>query len=247
MMLAVSLATGLLIAPPVSPGASRRVTKMRMAYTGERIALGTHVATLEGRCDSGDDSACTMLDQLAGYAKALEDLNGRRVRAPDAPLIQNESMLRPTTAADAQVIKNELSLSDDATLAAAPATSVTGALVRLFDAFDSDACGYITLKTLQASWRAGRKGIEHRYTSGSTRDAKWEVRQARAGSRRLARLFSSSAAGNGGKVSRDEFVAALKSEYEKRMERGLSNSGAVAEIVCNMPQRALFTEMYGSE
>ena len=66
MMLAVSLATGLLIAPPVSPGASRRVTKMRMAYTGERIALGTHVATLEGRCDSGDDSACTMLDQLAG-------------------------------------------------------------------------------------------------------------------------------------------------------------------------------------
>ena len=256
MMLVFSLAVGLLVAPPVCPGAGRRIGCMRMSYSGERTELGTHIASLELRCEAGEGSACTMLDQLAGYAKALEDLDERRVRAPDAPVIQNELMLdvdatlaaAPVSpskgAGSATKVASTSKGGGSATSVVADPSSVAGALVKLFDALDSDASGVITLKSFQASWLAGRTGG---YTTGSRRDAKWEARQAAAGSRRISRLFSSSAAGNRGKVSRDEFVTTLKGEYDKRMERGLSDSRAVAEITSNMPQRALFAEMYGSE
>ena len=47
-------------------------------------------------------------------------------------------------------------------------------------------------------------------------------------------------------ISRDDFVDAFAVEFEKRIARGLSESRAVAEILTNMPQRALFSQMYGS-
>ena len=71
----------------------------------------------------------------------------------------------------------------------------------------------------------------------------WEARQARAGARRITRVFSK----KGGRMTQREFVEAFSAEYGKRIQRGLPQSRAVAEILTNMPQRALFQEMYGSE
>ena len=48
-------------------------------------------------------------------------------------------------------------------------------------------------------------------------------------------------------MTQREFVAAFAGDYAKRIARGLPPSRAVAEILTNMPQRALFQEMYGSE
>ena len=71
----------------------------------------------------------------------------------------------------------------------------------------------------------------------------WEARQARAGARRITRVFSK----KGGRMTQREFVEAFAADYDKRIQRGLPQSRAVAEILTNMPQRALFQEMYGSE
>ena len=71
------------------------------------------------------------------------------------------------------------------------------------------------------------------------------ARQARAGARRIKRLF-------GGKpdntLTMAEFVGVLASEYDKRLARGgLSLSRAISEVESNMPQRAIYAELYGNE
>ena len=48
-------------------------------------------------------------------------------------------------------------------------------------------------------------------------------------------------------MTQREFVEAFPLAVGKRIQRGLPQSRAVAEILTNMPQRALFQEMYGSE
>ena len=63
-----------------------------------------------------------------------------------------------------------------------------------------------------------------------------------AGARRITRLFKGAR-----EITRSEFVSVFANEYEKRVQRGLAESRAVAEILTNMPQRALFNQMYGNE
>ena len=48
-------------------------------------------------------------------------------------------------------------------------------------------------------------------------------------------------------MTQKQFVEAFIVDYDKRIAKGLPESRAVAEILTNMPQRALFQEMYGSE
>uniref|UniRef100_A0A7S2MRC5 EF-hand domain-containing protein n=1 Tax=Haptolina brevifila TaxID=156173 RepID=A0A7S2MRC5_9EUKA len=217
------------------------MSRPRMA-AGEAIGtLSTHILSLEAQCQAGESSACVMIDQISGYAQALKDLNERRTRAPDAPIITDER----SDPADDALRKTRFTF--DAAAAEDP-NSVTGALVKLFKAYDREGVGEVSLSKLTSRWVASRTDGSSLYMpSSGGGPLEWEARQARAGSRRMHRLFAASATGNGGKVSLDEFVGTLVNEYEKRMERGLSQSRAIAEISTNMPQNAIFAEMYGSE
>lgn len=84
------------------------------------------------------------------------------------------------------------------------------ALVRLFKAYDHCRAGEISLERLTSRWVRGREdecdvGATSFYSDCNT-DMDWEARQARAGSRRMQRLFAASASNNGGKVTMGEFV-----------------------------------------
>ena len=228
-----------------SPGATApRVSPLAMSsYVAEKSgSLGGLVGGLEAQCKGGDNDACLMLDQLSGYAQALTDMKGRRSRAPDAPTITNEKTLGAGASGGAAATSTSTASSQ--AISSTP-DSVAGALVKLFNAYDRDATGFIALETLTSRWASERMDD---YTSNyGEQQTNWEARQARAGARRIERLFAQSAASNGGKVPMSEFVGKFMSEYDKRIERGLPEGRAVAEINCNLPQRAVFAEMYGSE
>ena len=117
--------------------------------------------------------------------------------------------------------------------------TVAGALEELFNSYDTDRKGYITLSDFTSTWTAGRD------VDGT--DGEWEARQARAGARRIRRLFSCDPEGCAVDVTKAEFVDHFQTDYDKRMTRGLAERRAVTEILCNIPKRALFAEMYGSE
>lgn len=125
--------------------------------------------------------------------------------------------------------------------AAAEPETVHDALVKLFSAYDTSSTGSLSLDEFTKKWVDGRgsSGDDEALTDAAQ---DWEARQARAGARRIRRLFT-----NGEDVTMESFVGHFQDEYEKRIERGLSTSQATAEIVCNMPQQALFAEMYGTE
>lgn len=117
--------------------------------------------------------------------------------------------------------------------------SVGGALSELFDRYDTSRKGYITLTEFTSTWTAG---------NAYEASGEWEARQARAGARRIQRLFGCNGPdGCAVDVSKEDFVTHFQRDYEKRLSRGLSERRAIAEIICNIPQRALYAEMYGSE
>lgn len=113
-----------------------------------------------------------------------------------------------------------------------PAVSdVVQALTKLFNTYDTDNDGYITMTEMMA-------GVKRE----SVPQNEWSKRQARAGARRMRRRFSKT-----GKISLKEFVSTMSAEFAKRIERGLAISVAVAEILANLPERAIYAEVYGSE
>ena len=124
--------------------------------------------------------------------------------------------------------------------AAAEPETVRDALVKLFSAYDTSSTGTISLEEFTSKWVAGRGKSDDEVLTDAGQD--WEARQARAGARRIKRLFT-----DGKDMTLESFVGHFQDEYEKRIERGLSTGQATAEIVCNMPQQALFAEMYGTE
>jgi hypothetical protein len=119
--------------------------------------------------------------------------------------------------------------------------TVEGALVKLFNSYDTTRKGYITLDEFTSAWVAGREYADHNT---------WESRQARAGARRIRRLFQCEGpTGCLVDVTKETFVGIFGDYYAKRLEHGAlaSSTAAISEILCNIPQRALFAEMYGSE
>eukprot|EP00324_Dicrateria_rotunda_P006607 CAMPEP_0206171410 /NCGR_PEP_ID=MMETSP1474-20131121/42191_1 /ASSEMBLY_ACC=CAM_ASM_001110 /TAXON_ID=97495 /ORGANISM="Imantonia sp., Strain RCC918" /LENGTH=195 /DNA_ID=CAMNT_0053578827 /DNA_START=38 /DNA_END=626 /DNA_ORIENTATION=- len=118
--------------------------------------------------------------------------------------------------------------------------NVPDALSELFDRLDTSRQGSITLTDFTSTWTAGHENKEY--------GGQWEARQARAGARRIRRLFGCDGPdGCATDLKKEDFVSHFQGEYDKRMARGLPERRAVAEILCNIPQRALFAEMYGSE
>ena len=122
---------------------------------------------------------------------------------------------------------------------------VEEALYRLFNYYDANNNGRVTLDELV---RGSQSIYDHAPQS------EWATRQARAGARRMQRLFARAedlcaqdddASCVTGMISKEHFVGTLRSEFEKRIERGLSMSRAVAEIEANVPGRV--AEIYGSE
>ena len=116
--------------------------------------------------------------------------------------------------------------------------AVEGALTNLFGYYDADSDGYFTIDEMVRADDA----VRSTYDSSMSGSA-WGARQARAGMRRMRRLFAKSDSDDDGRVSLGSFVGTLLGEYEKRLERGLSVATAVAEIESHMPQ----AEMYGYE
>ena len=110
------------------------------------------------------------------------------------------------------------------------------ALQKLFAHYDTDSDGFITLDEMLT----GSSMIyDHNVQS------EWATRQARAGARRMRRLFTRGAATVDGKISASEFVGPLQVDFDRRLERGLSVARAVAEIEANLPGEV--AQLYGSE
>ena len=102
-------------------------------------------------------------------------------------------------------------------------SAVGGALERLFAYYDADKDGLITLDDML-------RGGESIYDRAASTE--WATRQARAGARRLRRIFSRG--GSDGRISQERFVSLLQLEFDRRIERGLSIARAVAEIEANL-------------
>ena len=199
--------------------------------------LSDYVLDLEKRCGAGDGDACDAIAQLDTFAKSLEERRARRAKA--AELLRAAGppsvAIAPSTPAPASTAAN---------FAPTPKPdSVEAALIRLFDSYDQTKSGAVALDAFTSRWVSERMRTVSRENDLTGTDRTWEARQARAGARRITRVFSK----KGGRMTQREFVEAFAAEYGKRIQRGLPPSRAVAEILTNMPQRALFQEMYGSE
>ena len=197
--------------------------------------LSDYVLDLEQRCGAGDADACDAIAQLDAFAKSLEQRRDRRkkaaelLRAAGPPAVATPSKPAPAAAENfAPTPKPD---------------SVEAALIRLFDSYDQTKSGAVALDAFTSRWVSERMRTVSRENDLTGTERTWEARQARAGARRITRVFSK----KGGRMTQREFVEAFAADYAKRIERGLPQSRAVAEILTNMPQRALFQEMYGSE
>jgi len=198
--------------------------------------LSDYVLDLERRCGAGDGDACDAIAQLDAFARSLEQKRDRRKKA--AELLRAAG---PPTIATTQSTPAPASAEN---FAPTPKPdSVEAALIRLFDSYDQTKSGAVALDAFTSRWVSERMRTVSRENDLTGTERTWEARQARAGARRITRVFSK----KGGRMTQREFVEAFSAEYGKRIERGLPQSRAVAEILTNMPQRALFQEMYGSE
>ena len=199
--------------------------------------LSDYVLDLEKRCSGGDGDACDAIAQLDGFAKSLEQKRARRAKAAELLRAAGPPSVAtaPATPAPASTAAN---------FAPTPQPdSVEAALIRLFDSYDQTKSGAVALDAFTSRWVSERMRTVSRENDLTGTERTWEARQARAGARRITRVFSK----KGGRMTQREFVEAFAAEYGKRIQRGLPQSRAVAEILTNMPQRALFQEMYGSE
>ena len=198
--------------------------------------LSDYVLDLERRCGAGDGDACDAVAQLDAFAKSLEEKRDRRKKA--AELLRAAG---PPTIATAPATPAPASAEN---FAPTPQPdSVEAALIRLFDSYDQTKSGAVALDAFTSRWVSERMRTVSRENDLTGTERTWEARQARAGARRITRVFSK----KGGRMTQREFVEAFAADYARRIERGLPQSRAVAEILTNMPQRALFQEMYGSE
>ena len=216
---------------------SCRVPRAAPTRAVKSALLSDYVLDLERRCSGGDGEACDAIAQLDGFAKSLEQKRARRAKAAELLRAAGPPSVAtaPATPAPASTAAN---------FAPTPQPdSVEAALIRLFDSYDQTKSGAVALDAFTSRWVSERMRTVSRENDLTGTERTWEARQARAGARRITRVFSK----KGGRMTQREFVEAFAAEYGKRIQRGLPQSRAVAEILTNMPQRALFQEMYGSE
>ena len=214
---------------------SCRVPRAAPTRAVKSALLSDYVLDLEKRCSGGDGDACDAIAQLDTFAKSLEQKRDRRkkaaelLRAAGPPTVATPPTPAPASAEN---------------FAPTPAPdSVEAALIRLFDSYDQTKSGAVALDAFTSRWVSERMRTVSRENDLTGTERTWEARQARAGARRITRVFSK----KGGRMTQREFVEAFAADYGRRIARGLPPSRAVAEILTNMPQRALFQEMYGSE
>ena len=214
-----------------------RVPRAAPTRAVKSALLSDYVLDLEKRCSGGDGEACDAIAQLDGFAKSLEQKRARRAKAAELLRAAGPPSVATAPAAPAPA-------STAANFAPTPKPdSVEAALIRLFDSYDQTKSGAVALDAFTSRWVSERMRTVSRENDLTGTERTWEARQARAGARRITRVFSK----KGGRMTQREFVEAFAAEYGKRIQRGLPQSRAVAEILTNMPQRALFQEMYGSE
>ncbi len=198
--------------------------------------LSDYVLDLERRCGAGDGDACDAIAQLDAFARSLEQKRDRRKKAAE--------LLRAAGPPTVATISSTPAPASAENFAPTPKPdSVEAALIRLFDSYDQTKSGAVALDAFTSRWVSERMRTVSRENDLTGTERTWEARQARAGARRITRVFSK----KGGRMTQREFVEAFAGDYGRRIERGLPQSRAVAEILTNMPQRALFQEMYGSE
>ena len=215
---------------------SCRVPRAPPSRAVKSALLSDYVLDLERRCGAGDGDACDAIAQLDTFAKSLEERRDRRKKA--AELLRAAG---PPTIATAPATPAPASAEN---FAPTPKPdSVEAALIRLFDSYDQTKSGAVALDAFTSRWVSERMRTVSRENDLTGTERTWEARQARAGARRITRVFGK----KGGRMTQREFVEAFAADYGRRIARGLPPSRAVAEILTNMPQRALFQEMYGSE
>ena len=215
---------------------SCRVPRAAPTRAVKSALLSDYVLDLEKRCSGGDGDACEAIAQLDAFARSLEQKRDLRKKA--AELLRAAG---PPTIATTQSTPAPASAEN---FAPTPKPdSVEAALIRLFDSYDQTKSGAVALDAFTSRWVSERMRTVSRENDLTGTERTWEARQARAGARRITRVFSK----KGGRMTQREFVEAFAADYAKRIQRGLPPSRAVAEILTNMPQRALFQEMYGSE
>ena len=198
--------------------------------------LSDYVLDLEKRCGEGNEDACDAIAQLDAFARSLEQKRDRRKKAAE--------LLRAAGPPSVATAPTQPAPASAENFAPTPAPdSVEAALIRLFDSYDQTKSGAVALDAFTSRWVSERMRTVSRENDLTGTERTWEARQARAGARRITRVFSK----KGGRMTQREFVAAFAADYGRRIERGLPQSRAVAEVLTNMPQRALFQEMYGSE
>jgi len=231
LVLALATASSALQGPSCR---SLRVAPARAAV--KTALLSDYVLDLEQKCAAGSRDACDAVDQLDQFAKTLEERLARRAKAGELLRAAGPpSVAAPAAPAPASTAAN---------FAPTPTPdSVEAALIRLFDSYDQTKSGAVALDAFTSRWVSERMRTVSRENDLTGTERTWEARQARAGARRITRLFK----GQGGRMTQKQFVEAFIVDYDKRIAKGLPESRAVAEILTNMPQRALFQEMYGSE
>ena len=215
---------------------SCRVPRAPPSHAVKSALLSDYVLDLETRCNGGDGDACEAIAQLDAFAKSLEQKRDRRKKAAE--------LLRAAGPPTVATISSTPAPASAENFAPTPKPdSVEAALIRLFDSYDQTKSGAVALDAFTSRWVSERMRTVSRENDLTGTERTWEARQARAGARRITRVFSK----KGGRMTQREFVEAFAGDYGRRIERGLPQSRAVAEILTNMPQRALFQEMYGSE
>ena len=243
MLASVALALSF-VAPalrPIEAGAWTRSAWARMDYAIDKAGtLGKDIHALEDKCAAGEMDACVMLDQLSGYAQTLNDMNKRVGKPPDAPSLEEPETNYIFCGDEACDVEAMEAIKNFDIEKVKPGT-VRAALVKLFKSYDSKATGVLSLDAFYQKWSEDTSW-QNTLSAGPS---DWGARQARAGARRIKRLF-------GGKpdntLTMAEFVGVLESEYDKRLARGgLSLSRAISEVESNMPQRAIYAELYGNE
>ena len=88
-----------------------------------------------------------MLDQLSGYAQTLFDTSARRGKAADAPDFSKEQPSNPYGVVGGEYAAAAAAAIEAFDMAKVPAGSVQEALVKLFNSYDTQKKGVLSLET----------------------------------------------------------------------------------------------------
>jgi hypothetical protein len=125
-----------------------RAPPPRMNYAQDLTGtLGKEVMALEEKCANGDQDSCVMLDQLSGYAQTLFDTSARRGKAADAPDFSKEQPSNPYGVVGGEYAAAAAAAIEAFDMAKVPAGSVQEALVKLFNSYDTQKKGVLSLET----------------------------------------------------------------------------------------------------